>query len=117
MRTLVKDNEDFISKFNTVALKACTLAPLEMSLKESIKEVLNYKKKLEEDLFVLKDELVDTSDHLFESAKEQVAFFYPELNLSEMESFIEYVIANWWKKKNKCHPILGIVYLLTGCQD
>lgn len=44
------------------------------SLKESLEVAIYSQKKLEEELSILKDELMDTYDQYFEKEKEQVVF-------------------------------------------
>ena len=45
-------------------------------------EALSSLKRLEEGIFAQRDDLVDTSDQYFERIKENMAFFYLELELS-----------------------------------
>lgn len=65
-----------------VASKAQSLIILEKSLKEFLEDDLHFKKKLEEELSTLKDELMNTYD----SYVEQVLFLYLEPCLSQMYS-------------------------------
>lgn len=63
-------------------LEPWSLVALEKNLKESLEEAMRYKKKMEEELSMFKDELMNTSDQYFERVNEQIVFLYPELDLS-----------------------------------
>lgn len=57
--------ETLIETHKKVGSKAKMLSLLEKSLKDSLEATLNSDKRLNEYLFTLKDELVDTYDHYF----------------------------------------------------
>lgn len=42
---------------------------------------------MDEELYAIKEKLVDTSDQYFEHGKEYIIFFYPKLDLSQTDLF------------------------------
>lgn len=72
---------------NTVALEAQTHVVVATRIKASLSEALDSIKRLEEEAFTLKGELLETFDLYFEPEKEQVTFLYSGLNLSKMDLF------------------------------
>lgn len=56
---------------------------IEKSLEKALKSVIG----LEKEVSSLKDEIVAASDQYFEMAREHIAFFYPNLYLSQMDLF------------------------------
>lgn len=56
---------------------------IEKSLEKALKSVIG----LEKEVSSLKDEIVAASDQYFEMAREHMEFFYPNLDLSQMDLF------------------------------
>lgn len=75
----------------TCARKAATKALARVQegkhLEQSLEKALHYVKGLEEEMSSLKDEIMVTSSHYFEMAKEHVAFFFLNLNFRQMNLF------------------------------
>lgn len=60
-----------------MASKVQDLTVSEKRLRKPLKDPLLYKKNIVEELYTLKDELVDTFYFYFEKANEPVFFLYP----------------------------------------
>lgn len=91
---MINELKRFETKLKEALKKRKTNAKEPTLLKTSMKEYLEadliFKKKREEDLSFYKDELVDTTNHCFEREKEHVAFFYPNIELSDLICSIYY---------------------------
>lgn len=87
MTTMENEWDDLKLLVMKVALKEQTYAEEEGCLKGSLKETLYSIKELEKEASSLKDELMSASDQYFENAKYHVAFFYQNLDLSQMDMF------------------------------
>lgn len=62
VRTLMKKKKDLNTLLRAVAVEAQKYAISTMKVRESLEGVLNSLNKLYEEMFVLKDDLVDTSE-------------------------------------------------------
>lgn len=80
-----------------MALKARTHVISSTILKGSLNKALDSIKKLQEEVFNLKEDLVEACDLYFEHAKKQVAFLYPSLDLSQMD----YLRQSWEDNQSK----------------
>lgn len=89
MKNLTKERDELNLKkaLKKVETRAKAFSISENNLKESLEATLISNKKLEEELSLFKDELVETSDQYFERVNEQLSFLYPDTNLSRMDLF------------------------------
>lgn len=112
METLKKENEDLVKKLKEVDLKDRDFSISEKKLKESLEEAIYSKKKWEDEVYSLKDELVDTTDVYFEQANEHAIFLHPGLCLSSMDLFKWSVMDNWWIKRKISHLVSKSLHLI-----
>lgn len=87
IEVLQKEKETLMTKLQEAKIKDEEFVTSQQKLQVSLDIAPISQKNLEEEVYVLKEDLMQTSNIYFEREKEQVTFFHPGLDLISMDIF------------------------------